>query len=120
MTCKWTTEPRAAGWQQDFPTAWDGDLPARGSCRKALPIGAEGPLTRKRADLGVTTACSVGVGMIAAHDGGIGVMGGFSAKELDRRLALIAGTSTGPGVSKQERSTPGCGSHFGAMMPGGG
>lgn len=125
VTCKWTyLNHEQPGWQQDFlDQVGLADLPVRAQ----LPVSAHaigtpaGTLTpQAAANLGVTTACTVGVGLIDAHAGGIGVLGGFSAGELDRRLALIAGTSTcHMAVSKQPRPTPGVwGPYFGAMLPG--
>ena len=125
VTCKWTyLNHEQPGWQQDFLDRMGlADLPARAQLPvSAQPIGTPaGPLTpQAAADLGVTTACTVGVGLIDAHAGGIGVLGGFSANELDRRLALIAGTSTcHMAVSTMPRPTPGVwGPYFGAMLPG--
>ena len=101
LTCKWTYlahEP--IGWQGDFfrsvgiPDMVDrGNLPAAAS-----PIAKDcGPLTPSAAaTLGLTTDCRVGVGLIDAHAGALGVLGGVAhnAAEIDRHLALIAGTSS--------------------------
>jgi FGGY-family pentulose kinase len=103
LTCKWTylahEEP---GWQDDF-LAMVGlaDLRTRSAVpMRASPIGAPlGRLTEAAArDLGLTTACTVGCGLVDAHAGTLGVLGpalGRGGAELDRNLALIAGTSTG-------------------------
>lgn len=94
----------------------------RQPCPTALPIGTgAGPLSEAAAGaLGLTTACVVGVGLIDAHAGGLGVLGGVPAAELDRRLAMIAGTSTcHMAVSPQARPVPGVwGPYFDAMVPG--
>lgn len=125
VTCKWTyLNHEQPGWQQDFLDRMGlADLPTRAQLSvSAQPIGTPaGPLTpQAAADLGLTTACTVGVGLIDAHAGGIGVLGGYSSKDLDRRLALIAGTSTcHMAVSAMPRPTPGVwGPYFGAMLPG--
>jgi ribulose kinase len=70
-----------------------GGLPER-----ATPVGADlGPLTdAAAADLGLTTACRVGAGLIDAHAGALGVLGGVVDERggRERHMALIAGTSS--------------------------
>lgn len=125
VTCKWTyLNHEQQGWQTDFlaKVGLD-DLPQRAQLpERALPIGTPaGALsTQAAADLGLTTACVVGVGLIDAHAGGVGVLGGSSPDQLERSLALIAGTSTcHMAVSAQPRPIPGVwGPYFGAMLPG--
>jgi FGGY-family pentulose kinase len=103
LTCKWTylahEEP---GWQDDFLALVGlADLGARTAVpASASPIGALlGRLTEgAAADFGLTTRCAVGCGLVDAHAGTLGVLGqalGRGGSELDRNLALIAGTSTG-------------------------
>ena len=125
VTCKWTYLNHAQpGWQQDFFGRMGlADLPVRAQLpASAQQIGTPaGPLTpQAAADLGLSTTCIVGVGLIDAHAGGIGVLGGYSAGELNRRLALIAGTSTcHMAVSQEPRPTRGVwGPYYGAMLPG--
>lgn len=90
----------------------------------ASPIGKNlGPLTREAAaHLGLTTATQVGVGLIDAHAGAVGVLGGFAGepKTIGRHLALIAGTSSClMALSPDLRSVPGVwGPYFGAVLPG--
>lgn len=123
VTCKWTyLNHEATGWQADLlariglPDLLERlRIPAR-----ALQLGGRaGTLTQgAAADLGLMPGTPVGVGLIDAHAGGLGVLGG--AADLDRRIALIAGTSTcHMAVSREQRAVPGVwGPYFGAMFPG--
>jgi FGGY-family pentulose kinase len=126
VTCKWTyLAHEKRGWQADFFAAVGlddvierGALPAR-----AVSIGTDlGPLTAEAAaHLGLTLACRVGAGLIDAHAGALGVIGGHAAgDELDRRLALIAGTSSClMALSREPRPVRGVwGPYFGAVLPG--
>lgn len=124
VTCKWAyLAHETPGWQGDF-LARIGleDLPERASLPDtALPIAAgAGPLTEASArELGLTQACRVGVGLIDAHSGGLGVLGGSDPATFDRRIAMIAGTSTcHMAVSRERRHVPGVwGPYRGAMIP---
>jgi FGGY-family pentulose kinase len=128
VTCKWTyLAHESPGWQQDFFAARGvPDLVARGSLpERASPIGTDlGPLTpAAAAALGLTTGCRVGVGLIDAHAGALGVLGATAARgpaALDRSIALIAGTSTcHMALSAEPRSVPGVwGPYLGAVLPG--
>lgn len=127
LTCKWTylahTSP---GWQTDFlETVGLSDLFEHAALPEtASPVGADlGPLTEgAAADLGLTTACHVGVGLIDAHAGALGVLGAFTrdVDSIDRHLALIAGTSSCVmALSAEDRPTAGVwGPYFGAVLPG--
>jgi len=125
VTCKWAyLNHESPGWQADL-LARVGleDLPARARlCAAALPIGsAAGTLSRAAAsELGLTEVCVVGVGLIDAHAGGLALLGGFQGAELDRRVGMIAGTSTcHMALSAEPRFVPGVwGPYFGAMLPG--
>ena len=128
VTCKWTYlahEPQ--GWQADFLAARGvGDLLERGGLPdRASPIGADlGPLTdAAAAQLGLTKACRVAVGLIDAHAGALGVLGAAAAEgsaALDRQIAMIAGTSTcHMALSAEARPVPGVwGPYLGAVLPG--
>ncbi len=125
LTCKWSylahEEP---GWQAEFLEAVGlGDLLARtGQPARATPVGADlGPLTAAAAgELGLTPATRVAAGLIDAHAGAVGVLGGLAGAELERNLALIAGTSSCVmGFSREPRRTPGVwGPYLGGALPG--
>jgi FGGY-family pentulose kinase len=127
LTCKWTylahTTP---GWQQDFlELVGLGDLLGKSALpQSASPVGDDmGPLTPlAAADLGLTTACRVGAGLIDAHAGALGVLGAFTTDvaTIDRHLALIAGTSSCVmALSAEDRPINGVwGPYFGAVLPG--
>lgn len=128
LACKWTyLAHERPGWQRDFFAAVGvPDLLEQGGLpEEADPIGADlGPLRPEAAaDLGLAPACRVGVGLIDAHAGALGTLGGLAqagAADLDRHLALIAGTSTcHMALSKEPREVPGVwGPYFGAVLPG--
>jgi len=128
LTCKWTylahEEP---GWQDDFlATVGLTDLRERTAVpARASPIGAPlGKLTESAAaDLELTPSCTVGCGLIDAHAGALGVLGpalGRGDAELDRKLALIAGTSSClMALSADPRPVAGVwGPYLGAVAPG--
>jgi FGGY-family pentulose kinase len=126
VTCKWTyLGHEDPGWQQEFfEQVGIGDMTARGQLAgRASPIGQDlGPLTAKAAgDLGLTTACRVGAGLIDAHAGALGVLGAFVGDPggIDRHLALIAGTSSCVmALSAEPRPTQGVwGPYYGAVLP---
>ncbi|MCS6861946.1 MAG: FGGY-family carbohydrate kinase [Abditibacteriales bacterium] len=77
--------------------------------------------------LGLHEGVAVGVGIIDAHAGGVGVLGavwegedGTPLEKLETALALIGGTSScHMAVSREPRFIPGVwGPYFGAMLPG--
>lgn len=127
LTCKWTYLAHAnPAWQQDF-LALVGleDLFAKaGLPTSASPVGADlGCLTEAAAkELGLTTGCHVGAGLIDAHAGALGVLGAFTTDvaTIDRHLALIAGTSSCVmALSAEDRPINGVwGPYFGAVLPG--
>lgn len=134
-TCKWTYLAHEAahgrnGWSADFFQAIGlGDLVDEGYARigKAIrpmgePVG--NGLTREAAEeLGLAEGTPVGVSIIDAHAGGIGMIGmaeGNESVQLDRRLALIGGTSScHMAVSPDRRPIPGVwGPYYSSMVPG--
>ena len=127
LVCKWTFLGHTApGWRRDFlaEVGLD-DLPERGSLpEEANPVGSSaGRLTREAADaLGLTEDCQVGIGLIDAHAGALGVLGRFAADHADlhRHLGLVAGTSSCiMALSADPRAMHGVwGPYFGAVMPG--
>jgi FGGY-family pentulose kinase len=101
-----------------------GDMLERGRLpAQASPIGKSlGGLTEAAArDLGLTTRTKVGVGLIDAHAGALGVLGGYAGDtaEIGRHLALIAGTSSCiMALSADAKPVPGIwGPYFGAVLP---
>ncbi len=127
LTCKWTYLGHATpGWQRDYFAAIGiPDMLERGRLpERASPIGQDlGPLTAAAAaSLGLTTGCRVGAGLIDAHAGALGVLGGYARRpgEMDRHLGLVAGTSScAMALSTQARPTTGVwGPYFGAVLPG--
>ncbi|WP_198586028.1 FGGY-family carbohydrate kinase [Pararhizobium haloflavum] len=126
LTCKWTfLAHEAPGWQMDYLAAIGlDDLIERGGLPDvATPVGADlGPLTRQAADeLGLTTDCRVASGLIDAHAGALGVLGGFleAPATIDRHLALVAGTSSCVAAfSLKAKAVRGVwGPYFGAGVP---
>ena len=127
LTCKWTylghSEQR---WRHDFlaKVGLEDLIDKAALPQTASPVGADlGTLTQAAADdLGLTTACHVGAGLIDAHAGALGVLGAFIAdvETIDRHLALIAGTSSCVmALSAEDRPTTGVwGPYFGAVLPG--
>lgn len=125
VTCKWTyLAHEAQGWQQDlFDRVGLHDLPWRaGLPERPLPPGsAAGKLTEEAArELGLHTGCTVGVGLIDAHAGGVGLVGHLGADAFDRTVAVIAGTSTcHMALSREPQHVPGVwGPYLDAMVPG--
>jgi FGGY-family pentulose kinase len=128
VTCKWTyLAHESPGWQRDFfGRLGVEDLLERGALPEAAsPIGEDlGPLTEEAAlALGLERSCRVGVGLIDAHAGALGVLGGILERGgdvPDRHIGLIAGTSTcHMALSATPRHVPGVwGPYFGAVLPG--
>ncbi|UUP18169.1 Ribulokinase [Nitratireductor thuwali] len=127
LTCKWGyLAHETPGWQQDFFAGVGiGDMLERGALPEtASAIGTDlGPLTPAAAgELGLTEQCRVGAGLIDAHGGALGVLGGFAgnAASIDRHMALIAGTSSCiMAFSPEPRPVRGVwGPYLGAALPG--
>lgn len=126
LTCKWTyLAHEAEPWKRDFFDARGiGDVIERGGLPdRAMPVGTDlGALTPEAAgDLGLTTTCRVGAGLIDAYAGALGVLGGLATDPSgpERHLALIAGTSSCVmAMSRQPRPfSGGWGPYFGAALP---
>ena len=124
ITCKWAyLNHEEPGWQLDLLEVIGlMDLPARAHLpQRPVPIGSvAGKLSAAAAaELGLTEQCVVGVGLIDAHAGGLGLLGGFATEDLNSRLAMIAGTSTcHMAVSPEARHVHGVwGPYFNAMIP---
>ncbi len=127
LTCKWTyLAHETPGWQRDFfATVGLDDILERGglpeTASPSAPISAPSP-PEAAAELGLTENCRVATGVIDAYAGALGVLGGFAGDrtELNRHLALIAGTSSCVmAMSPDERPfAGGWGPYYGAALPG--
>lgn len=121
--CKWTYLGEEGRWDTEFLEAVGlSDLLDGGRVGSDIrPMGAPiGPLTTEAAaHLGLTPQTVVGVGIIDAHAGGLGVLGAETG-DWNNALALIGGTSTcHMAVSGEPRFIPGVwGPYFSAMVPG--
>ena len=125
VTCKWAyLNHEEDGWPQDlFERIGLADLRSKaGLPLKALPIASRvGPLRPAAArELGLTEKCTLGVGLIDAHAGGVGLLGSVATGELNKQLAMIAGTSScHMAVSPDPRIVRGIwGPYYSAMLPG--
>jgi len=138
VTCKWTylaheaEENEAKGWQDEyFEQVGLGDLVADGYRRigtRVRPMGERiGGLTEAAGrELGLLPGTPVGVSIIDAHAGGLGLLGapihGQAPTEetLEERVALISGTSScHMAVSRKPFYPPGIwGPYRSAMIPG--
>lgn len=134
VVCKWTYlghEGKRGKWDKSFfQKVGLGDLfDEEKVVSDVRPMGSKlGPLTEQAArDLGLTTNCAVGVGIIDAHAGGLGLLGAVwegkskpKLQDLESALALIGGTSNcHMAVSLEPRFIDGIwGPYYGAMVPG--
>jgi D-ribulokinase len=131
VVCKWTYDGFNARWDRDFFNAIGlEDLFDNGRVSEDVRAMGEpiGTLTAAAAaDLGLTTSCKVGIGIIDAHAGGVGVLGALwpqgepaDVAKLETAIALIGGTSNcHMAVSQQPIFINGIwGPYFGAMVPG--
>jgi len=132
VVCKWTYlghEGTTGRWDRSFLEAvgiadvFDGDRISN----DVRPMGSRlGQLTAAAAsDLGLSEQCAVGIGIIDAHAGGLGLLGAvWNGREgqdpalLETALALIGGTSNcHMAVSREPRFIDGIwGPYFGAMV----
>ncbi|PTX95710.1 FGGY-family carbohydrate kinase [Opitutus sp. ER46] len=137
VVCKWTYLGHAgldgSGWDRDFfrQVGLD-ELVDDGFARigaRIRPMGqplGRGLTATAARELGLRAGTPVGVGIIDAHAGGIGLLGTSAgqgrlrAADLNRRLALIGGTSScHMAVSREPRFVRGIwGPYYSAMLPG--
>ena len=126
LGCKWTYFGHGGEtWRTDYlELIGIGDLLKRGRLpAEASAVGKNlGTLSAEAAEaLGLNAATRVGVGLIDAHAGALGVLGGFAgnAKEIGRHLALIAGTSSCiMALSAEPKPVAGIwGPYYGAVLP---
>ncbi|HLV82128.1 MAG TPA: FGGY-family carbohydrate kinase [Chthonomonadaceae bacterium] len=134
VVCKWTYlghEGERGRWDTSYFNAIgledafaggkiaDDVRPMGSRLGQMLPLAAQ--------ELGLTTGCAVGVGIIDAHAGGLGLLGaiwqdqaGQDLSRLETAMALIGGTSNcHMAVSREPRYVPGVwGPYYGAMVPG--
>ena len=138
--CKWTYlghevegEDDTKGWSDDF---WQdiglGELVDEGYRRigrRIRPMGepiGEGLQDEAASETGLLPSTPVGVSIIDAHAGGVGVLGTTTKEEaliprkMEQRLALIGGTSScHMAVSSEPRFIEGVwGPYYSAMVPG--
>ena len=129
--CKWTYLGHEGRWADDFLEQIGlGELARDGHARigeRVRPLGETlGHTTEAAArELGIAAGTPVGVSIIDAHAGGLGLLGtglGAAVDEamLETRLALIGGTSScHMAVSQKPRYVAGVwGPYFSAMVPG--
>jgi FGGY-family pentulose kinase len=136
-TCKWTylaheQAERGEGWDDSyFRTIGLGDLCDDQHARigrRVRPMGERiaGLHERAARELGLAAGTAVGVSIIDAHAGGLGMLGAAidgvapDASTLERRLALISGTSSCHMACSREPHYPAgiWGPYYSAMIPG--
>jgi FGGY-family pentulose kinase len=129
--CKWTYLAHEGGFQRDYFHAIGlGDLADddfRRIGQRVRPMGERvGVLTETSAqELGLQPGIPVGVSIIDAHAGGLGLLGAPldgqapTAETLEQRIALIGGTSScHMAVSREAKFVPGVwGPYLSAMIP---
>ncbi|WP_169195731.1 FGGY-family carbohydrate kinase [Devosia sp. MC1541] len=127
LATKWTYQSGdGAGWQHDFfEQIGLEDIVDRTSIPPhPTPVGGDlGPLTSKAAtELGLTTKCHVGAGVVDAYSGALATLGPLTSTPLDlnRHCALIAGTSSCVMTMAPDFApTPGVwGPHHGTILGG--
>lgn len=137
--CKWTYLGHIDGKNNQSVGSWDDsyfqkigldDLANEnyskiGSVVRPIAEKVDGGLNKKSAEeLGLAEGTAVGVSIIDAHAGGIGMLGavikGDDSIDFSKRLALIGGTSScHMAVSPNPSFVPGVwGPYFSAMVPG--
>jgi len=131
VVCKWTYmghERKHGRWDMSFfrQAGLDDLFESDRAGASVRPMGTfAGPLTEAAAKaLGLRADIAVGVGIIDAHAGGVGVLGsalkGGGAGSVERVLALIGGTSSCHMATTSKRVfVKGVwGPYYGAMIPG--
>lgn len=131
LTCKWTYLAHENRWSDDFLTAVGmGELAKDGYRRigrEVVPPGTalgSGLTAEAARDLGLKPGTPVAAGLIDAHAGGLGTLGGRSADgapaDPTRRLGYIMGTSACiMATTTAPTFVPGVwGPYYGAMVPG--
>lgn len=127
--CKWTYRGDEERWDTSyFESIGLGDVGFARIGERVRPMGERmGTLTEAAAaELGLVPGIAVGVSIIDAHAGGLGLVGAAldgappDAQALEERLALIGGTSScHMAVSREPKSIRGIwGPYWSAMIPG--
>ncbi|MBL6929623.1 MAG: FGGY-family carbohydrate kinase [Rhodospirillales bacterium] len=131
--CKWTYLGHENRWDADYFKAIGlGDLADEGFVRigtNVRPMGetiGDGLSQQAAGELGLLPGTPVGISIIDAHAGGLGLLGAAldgiapDAAAMEKRLALIGGTSScHMAVSREATFVPGVwGPYFSAMVPG--
>ncbi|WP_316977024.1 FGGY-family carbohydrate kinase [Shumkonia mesophila] len=131
--CKWTYLGHEDRWDAEyFRSIGLGDLVDEGFSRigrSVRPMGetvGRGLSGQAAGELGLPPGVAVGVSIIDAHAGGLGMLGAPlgdalpTAADMERRLALIGGTSScHMALSRQPVFVPGVwGPYYSAMVPG--
>lgn len=127
--CKWTYLGHEQRWSRDYFAGLgleellaDGARKIGACIRPPGTPAGKGLTTAAAMELGLLPGTPVGTSMIDAHAGGIGILGASDQGEsvdLERRLALICGTSScHMAVSTRPRFIDGVwGPYHGAMLP---
>lgn len=128
VTCKWTYLAHENRWDADyFRRIGLGILAEEGFARigtEIVPAGTrlgDGLTLEAAAELGLAPGTPVGAGLIDAHAGGVGTLGGGGgAGTLTSRMAYVFGTSACTMASTREPVfVPGVwGPYHSAMVPG--
>src|SRR5206468_11602631 len=127
--CKWTYLGHESRWDEGFfrELGMVSLITKEKIGTNILPMGAYigNLMPESAAELGLAANTKVGVGIIDAHAGGLGVIGlGFDSvprrSSLEQIVALIGGTSScHMAVSREPRFIPGIwGPYHSAMIPG--
>lgn len=127
LTGKWCfLAHEEKGWPDDLlcVVGLEDLLDRAGLPCRAAPVGTRvGTLTQKAAsELGLSARVVVATGMVDAHAGALGLLGGFAGEEggINRHLGLIAGTSSAVvALAAEPRPMRGIwGPYYGAVLPG--
>lgn len=127
VTCKWTYMGHEDRWDADFfQTIGLGDLADAGFRRigtDIVPAGtalASGLTAAAADDFGLAAGTPVGAGLIDAHAGGIGSVGGMGGGGAVANMAYVFGTSSCTMTSTTDPVfVPGVwGPYYSAMVPG--
>ena len=122
--CKWTYDADNGCWDKAFLSQMGlDDLLGKAQLpEQAVAVGTLlGPLTKQAAqELGLTENCQVAAGLIDAHAGALGTVGLYADDQIERRMALIAGTSNCHiALNRQRVEIPGVwGPYNGAVVDG--